>query len=223
MTAAVMLHAVIVLFGGLLLTGSQAEAATTAEVDLLAAPEAEKDDPQPEEPDPPLDPQEEPPPDAATLQAALEPPGADEPELAAMSLSAIAQALDGAGGADFGGGSADLQSGGRIGGTGKATTDREFEKAFTLAEIDQPPRPLVQVSPAFPPAMRGRHVEGLASVLFLVDQNGAVSGPRIERSSHQAFEQPALVAIRQWKFEPAIKGGRRVGCHVRQQFRFPGQ
>ena len=48
-----------------------------------------------------------------------------------------------------------------------------------------------------------------------------MTNPRVEKSNHPAFEKPALEAIRQWKFEPALRGGAPVACNMRQPFRFP--
>ena len=61
---------------------------------------------------------------------------------------------------------------------------------------------------------------GVVSVIFVVDASGKVVNPRIEKSSNAAFEKPALDAVKQWKFEPAVKGGQRVACTMRQPIRF---
>jgi protein TonB len=53
-----------------------------------------------------------------------------------------------------------------------------------------------------------------------VDETGRVVNPRVEKASYPEFEKPALEAVRQWKFEPAIKGGKRVSCRMRVPFRF---
>jgi protein TonB len=47
-----------------------------------------------------------------------------------------------------------------------------------------------------------------------------VVNPRVEKSSHPEFEAPAVEALRQWKFEPAIKAGKRVSCRMRVPIRF---
>jgi protein TonB len=68
--------------------------------------------------------------------------------------------------------------------------------------------------------MRAKNVEGVVTLIFIVDDTGRVVNPRVEKSSHPQFEAPALAAVRQWKFEPAIKGGQRVSCRMRVPFRF---
>jgi len=147
----------------------------------------------------------------------------DAPALDAASLSAIEQVLNGSnggGGADFGGGLS-LASGGRIGGTGRAgADDQEFQGAFSLSEIDQRPRAIHQVAGAFPADMRAKNIDGVVTLIFIVDETGRVINPRVEKSSHPEFDAPALEAVRQWKFEPAIKGGQRVSCRMRVPIRF---
>ena len=114
-----------------------------------------------------------------------------------------------------------FSSGGRIGGMAKAgTLEEDLENAFNLSEIDQKPRAIMQGSPVYPATMRGKKVEGVVTVLFIVDPTGKVTNPRVEKSTHPEFERPAVDAVKQWKFEPAVKGGQRVPCKMRVPIRF---
>jgi protein TonB len=220
--AAVILHAAFLTFGGLLLPEANEEHATLQEVELVG-PQAEQQEPQPPEPAP-----DEPPPppesDEAAAAAALEDADAQPaviPALDAASLGALEDALFGRGGAGDFATSLDFASGGRIGGTGKpGSGEDELERAFSLAEVDQRARPLFQTQPLYPAELRSRKVEGTVTLVCVVDANGKVVEPRIEKSSHAAFERPALDAFRQWKFEPAIRSGQRVASRVRQPIRF---
>ncbi|MFM8643322.1 MAG: energy transducer TonB, partial [Phycisphaerales bacterium] len=150
----------------------------------------------------------------------------DGPALDAPSLTALEAALNGgsgaAGGMDFGGGAASLQGGGRIGATGRGGGDEkdEFQGAFSMSEIDQRPRAVHQVAAGYPQSMRAARVEGIVTLIFIVDETGRVVNPRVEKSSHPEFEAPALESVRQWRFEPAVKGGQRVGCRMRVPIRF---
>jgi protein TonB len=54
----------------------------------------------------------------------------------------------------------------------------------------------------------------------VVDASGKVLDPRVTESTHADFEKPALNAIKQWKFEPAVRGGQRVACRMRVPIRF---
>ena len=71
-----------------------------------------------------------------------------------------------------------------------------------------------------PTELRGKKVEGVVTVIFIVDAAGKVTNARIEKSTHPAFEKPALEAIKQWKYEAGVKGGQRIACRVRQPMRY---
>jgi protein TonB len=227
--AAVVLHGLFLCFGGLILPSAKPKLGTTQQVELLSDVDAEaekkdeKKDPEKKDPDEQIDPDQDKPPDAAEIDRALDAPPTDAaPALEAASLSAISDALEGkgGGGGEFGD-ALSLASGGRIGGTGKAgALDDKSESAFSMGEIDQKPRPIFQTAPVYPSEMRGKSLEGVVTVIFVVDSGGKVSGPRVEKSSHPEFDKPALDAVKQWKFEPAVKGGQRVACKMRVPIRF---
>jgi periplasmic protein TonB len=228
---ALTLHGGFVLFGGLLFPGMKRDDPTKMQqVELLsAADEAEKKPDKKIEPPPEekkkeeIEQQEEKAPDAAEIIRSIElSTESQPPALEAASLSAIADALNGSGG---GGGdlaeALSLASGGRIGMHGKANVlDKTMERAFSLDEIDQKPRVVYQASPIYPAEMRGKKVEGYVTLIFLVDANGKVVNPKVEKSSASAFDRPALDAIKRWKFDAAVKGGQRVGCRMRETIRF---
>lgn len=225
---AVAMHVGFILFGGLLLGSGKEDEGTLQEVELLSVDDAaaekkkEETEEQDTETEEEIDAEAEPPPDAAEIIRNLELASVvDAPALEAASLSAIELALSGqTGSGDF----ADvlsLSGGGRIGGMGKAgALDQELENAFSLAEIDQQPRAVFQASPLYPAEMRGKKLEGVVTVIFVVDESGKVINPRVAKSTHPAFERPALDAVKQWKFEPAVKAGQRVGCKTRVTIRF---
>jgi protein TonB len=225
---AAVLHAGFLLFGGLLIPDAKEDRGTLQDVDLLVdegtTGDAKKDGPEPERTvTEVMETEQEAPPDAEEVIRSIEVSAeAAAPALEAASLSAIEQALSG--GSGPGGDFAEaltFASGGRIGGTGKpGTVEEGIEKAFSLTEIDQKPRAIFQSAPLYPSEMRGKKVEGVVTVIFVVDPSGKVSAPRVEQSTHAAFEKPALEAIRQWKFEPAVKGGARVPCKMRIPIRF---
>lgn len=226
--AAVFLHAAVILFGGLVFPKDETRKGSVQAVDLLSEEDAKapdkKEEKVEEQPPEELETQEEAPPDAAEVLRNLDTPPAanDAPALDAASLSAIEAALSGqSGGGDFAE-AVSFASGGRIGGTGIAGGSAEkLEEAFSLAELDQKPRAIVQGSPTIPQEMRGKKIEGVVSVLFVVNASGKVENPRVEKSSHAAFETPALSAIRKWKFEPGLRAGQRVATKMRVSIRFP--
>jgi protein TonB len=220
---ALLLHGCVLLFGGLIFAGSPKDHGTLQQVELLAD-DAKPEEKKPEEAPPKeeLNQESEPPPDAAEILRSLDqPPENTAPALEAASLGALEQALNGGGSSEFSD-SLSFASGGRIGGLGKAgALDEKMEQAFSLNEIDQKPRVVFQAGALFPAEMRGKKQEGCVTVTFLVDATGKVASPRVAKSSHPAFEKPALEAVKQWRFEPAVKAGQRVGCKMRVDVRFP--
>jgi protein TonB len=229
--AALVVHVLVGLFGGYLFSHEEQQA-SKRDVEIVTESVEKENEEKPEEQQPQdeIKEQDEAPPDPESVASSVEAPSSsdDAPALDAASLSAIEAALNGdasAAGGDFGGAQASLQGGGRIGGTGKPGSgggggDDEFSGAFSMSEIDQRPRAVYQVAAPYPAGMRSQKAEGTVTLIFIVDEAGRVVNPRIERSSHPEFEAPALEALRQWKFEPAVKAGKRVSCRMRVPMRF---
>ena len=219
---AIVLHVGFILFGGLLFINHKKDHGTPQQVELLSEDiAAEKEKPNEQEPEKTEEMETEQAPDASEIIRNLELSAAtNAPELEAASLSSIEAALSGQAGC--GGDFAEalsFSSGGRIGGMGKAgALDDSLEKAFSLAEIDQKPRAIFQAAPVYPAGKRA--LEVVVSVVFVVDQTGKVTNPRVEKSTDPVFEKPAVDAVKQWKFEPAIKAGQRVSCKMRVPIRF---
>lgn len=219
---AVLLHLAIILFGGLLFIRDEADHGRIQDVTLINDVEEEKDE-KPQDPtdEEAIEAETEEPPDAAEIIRSLEiAPVLDAPALDAASLGAIEAALGGQGGGGEFAEAMSFASGGRIGGQGRGGIDDTLESAFSLAEIDQKPRAVFQAAPSYPASLRSKKLEGVVSVLFIVDATGKVTTPRVEKSSNPAFEKPAIDAIKQWRFEPAVKGGSRVACKMRVSIRF---
>lgn len=229
---AVGVHLAILLFGGLLFfkpPEKKEEKKKIEMVDLVTEDEKEKDKAKPEEEkvaeaqdeaqEAPMEETDDMPDlrELEKLDAA-----AAAPALEALSLSALADALNpgAAGGESFAGGGVDLTSGGRIGGTGKAGTGGDLESVFSIADLDQKPRPVFQTPPNYPFELRKRKVEGSVYVLFVVDEDGKVVNPKVEKTSNPGFDAPALEAVRQWKFEPGVRNGQKVRFKMRVPVRF---
>jgi len=231
--AAILFHLIVLLFGGaLFMRSSEAKAERTVrQVDLVETdeqkPDEKKEEPVPEaaaadEAEEPLSVPEERPPDmrqALDLDAS---PASAASALEALSLSALEGALNPSlGGADGFGGTASLASGGRIGGTGTGIEAGGVDDAvFSIGDLDQAPRLIFQVAPSYPLELRRRKVEGMVQLVFVVDQQGRVVSPKVENSTHAEFDQPALEAIKQWKFEPGIRDQEKVVSRIRIPIRF---
>ena len=142
--------------------------------------------------------------------------------LAPLSLADLEGVLSADGsGASFGTGGGGLASGGRIGGTGTAGgLAEDLGEIASLADLDQRPRPIFQATPSYPPDLRKRNLEGSVQVVFLVDRDGKVVGPKVEKSTNPSFDRPAIEAVRQWKFEPGTRNGEKVAFKMRVPITF---
>lgn len=235
--AAVLIHGTFLLLGGLFfLRGDESkkkvgEVELVSEIEEAGKPEDKKDDSKDAVAEEPMRAEDDAPPDIVEEMAKLQQqPGLPAtPALEALSLGDLGSLLDpGAAGGEAGfGGSFGLQSGGRIGGVGAVGPEgvgsgegNPNDAVFAIADLDERPRALFQPTPVYPHALRSGRAEGTVYVLFVVDQAGKVMNPRVEKSSHEAFERPALEAVRQWKFQPATRLGQRVACRIRVPIRF---
>jgi len=84
----------------------------------------------------------------------------------------------------------------------------------TGAEGTEPPVPVRTVAPKFPEEMRRNGSAGLVTVSCLIDEKGNVTDPKVVKSSNDAFSEPALDALKKWKFKPAKKNGEAVAIRV---------
>lgn len=91
---------------------------------------------------------------------------------------------------------------------------------FEIGDVQEKPRAVRQVAPVYPSILKRKRVEGMATLVFVIDQNGTVVAPRIESSTRVEFEQPALEAIRRWKFVPGKLDGEAVKVRVRLPLQF---
>ena len=93
-------------------------------------------------------------------------------------------------------------------------------RAFDLSDLDQAPTVISSISPKYPPELLRARVEGTVVLLFVVDESGRVLEPRVESTTHPAFEQPALEAVRRWKFRPGSREGTSVRTYMRLPMRY---
>jgi protein TonB len=103
---------------------------------------------------------------------------------------------------------------------GREDGSEELDQIFSLAELDQRPRVLFQRMPTYPPELRRKNRQGTVYVIFLVDRQGRVQNPKVQKSTDPAFETAAVEAVRQWKFEPGTRNGEKVQFKMRVPITF---
>jgi len=84
----------------------------------------------------------------------------------------------------------------------------------------QAPKELSTVTPEYPKAMRASGIGAIVVIDFTVDVTGKVVDPVVESSNNPAFEEPALQAILQWKYKPAMEDGQPVESKMEQTLQF---
>lgn len=79
----------------------------------------------------------------------------------------------------------------------------------TTDPIDQTHAPVVieKVMPSYPSDYARAGVEGYVVIEGLLDTQGRLVALSVVESTHQAFAQAALKALRQWRFEPVRVDG----------------
>lgn len=98
-----------------------------------------------------------------------------------------------------------------------------YKKQFEIREhtkLDQKPVPIKMVSPYYPVQLSRLVVEGYATLILVVNEEGKVEKIFLESASHEDFAIAAAIALRQWEFtKPTIKG-EPVKAHFRQRIPF---
>jgi protein TonB len=84
----------------------------------------------------------------------------------------------------------------------------------TANDAFEAPVPVRMVPPKYPVEMRKEGTGGLVTVKVTIDEKGNVTEPVVEKTTHDAFVQPALDALRKWKFKPAKRDGAVVAMKV---------
>lgn len=98
--------------------------------------------------------------------------------------------------------------------------DGEGNGLFSIADLDQRPRPKSQQPPVHTAKTRKR-APGKVYIIFIVDENGRVVNPTVQSSTDPVFERPALAAVKKWTFEPGKRQGKPVRFRMRVPITFP--
>jgi TonB family protein len=65
--------------------------------------------------------------------------------------------------------------------------------------------PAHKVQAVYPAELTASAMEGRVKVNCRINNRGQVASAEVVESNHPAFSEPALAAVRQWKFDPAVK------------------
>ena len=98
--------------------------------------------------------------------------------------------------------------GGVQGGVTGQGAEGNLNGAIRCKDGIQPPKLVKMVEPVYPEIARQAQVEGVVILEATTDEDGNVAAVRILRSI-PLLDQPAIEAVRQWKYEPLIIDGKR--------------
>jgi len=84
-----------------------------------------------------------------------------------------------------------------------------------------PPRVIHQVTPQTnPDDEKGFRISGTVLVGLVVSSQGEPMDVHVVKSLDKDIDQKAIEAVKQWKFDPAKKGGQPVAVRVTVEIRF---
>jgi len=83
-----------------------------------------------------------------------------------------------------------------------------------------PPVVVHAVDAAYPPVALASRRESEVELLVTVRPDGTVGDVEVGVSGGEPFDEAAITAVRQWRFEPARRGERTIESRIRVPFRF---
>jgi protein TonB len=93
--------------------------------------------------------------------------------------------------------------------------------AFTIRDLDSPPRLVAPVRPLYPLQARQRGIEGYVDIEFEIEPDGGVKTVRaIGAEPPGVFDESACNAARRWRFSVPLKDGKAVKVRARQRVQF---
>ncbi len=88
-------------------------------------------------------------------------------------------------------------------------------------EVDKLPKPLKIVPPVYPKEYEEKKKEGVVFLIFKIDTTGEVKDVfLLETNLDSIFVKAAIDAVKQWKFKPAFKSGKKVPVWMEQPIEF---
>ncbi len=80
--------------------------------------------------------------------------------------------------------------------------------------LDRQPKVSFRAAPVYPADMRDQGIAGSVVVSLVVDSKGEVREAFAAKSTRREFEAAAIEAVKQWKFDAGVKGGRAVNTRM---------
>lgn len=101
-----------------------------------------------------------------------------------------------------------------------AEAEPESEQISTPPPTVKLPRALRIVDAEYPPGAQERGREATVELFVVVLADGTVGDVQVAESGGQDFDDAAIAAVRNWNFEPALRGDTPVDSRIRIPFSF---
>ncbi len=90
-------------------------------------------------------------------------------------------------------------------------------------KVDENPVPVKTPPPDYPADLRKDGVSGVAVVTMVIDENGDVLAAESNKATNEGFKEPAVAAVKKWKFNPAKVAGKPCKVKVAIPIRFAAE
>lgn len=84
----------------------------------------------------------------------------------------------------------------------------------------QMPKLVKSVPPKYPAEFRRARISGEATVEFIINADGVPEEVQYSAASDAAFGEAACAAVRKWRYQPAMDGGKPVSNRAAQRIDF---
>lgn len=88
----------------------------------------------------------------------------------------------------------------------------DVNHVFQRSEVDQQVVAIFRKTPRIPTSLLREVENPRVTVLFIVNTDGSVQDVRLLRGQHPEFDALIVEAIREWRFRPATRKGKKVRC-----------
>jgi TonB family protein len=94
------------------------------------------------------------------------------------------------------------------------------QKVYKIGGDVSAPTLLTKVEPEYPDSARAEKLQGTTVLAVTIGTDGIPGDIRVARSLQQDFDANAIVAVRQWRFRPAIREGAPVAVNAQVEINF---
>jgi TonB family protein len=101
-----------------------------------------------------------------------------------------------------------------------ASLKAKLDEAQEASKLDRKPRVINHTIAKYTDDAREKGIEGTVVLRFTVDHDGIPQSIQIKRSVYPSLDQASIEAVREWRFEPAMKNGQPVSMWMEAEMDF---